>query len=53
MSKHKNIFANVYTTIWSEKVFVNKNLKEFVPWTYFLQDLNGGKIVGMFHQKEL
>ena len=33
-SKYKNIFTKGYTPNWSEKVFVAKNIKNTLPWTY-------------------
>ena len=30
-----------------------KKIKNTVLWTYFISELNGGKIVGMFYIKEL
>ena len=30
-----------------------KKLKNTVPWTYVISDLNGEKIFGMFYEKEL
>ena len=49
----KNTFAKVYTPNWSEKIFVIKKVKNTVPWTYVLKDLNGEKIVGMFYKKRI
>ena len=40
ISKYKNIFAKGYTPNWSEEVFVIKKLKNTVPWTYVINDLN-------------
>ena len=34
ISKYKNIFAKGYTTNWSEEIFVIKEIKNTVPWTY-------------------
>ena len=48
ISKHKNIFAKGYAPTWSEEVFVISKIKNTVPWTYILNDLNGEKIVGTF-----
>ena len=42
ISKYKNIFAKGYTPNWSEKVFVIEEVKNTVPWTYVINDLNGG-----------
>ena len=41
ISKYKNIFAKVYTPNWSEEVFTIKKVKNTVPWTYVISDLNG------------
>ena len=53
ISKCKNIFATGYTPNWSEEVFVIKKVKNTVPWTYVINDLNGEEIMGTFYEKEL
>ena len=53
ISKYKNIFAKGYTPNWSEEVFVVKKVKNTVPWTYVINDLNGEEIIGTFYEKEL
>ena len=53
ISKYKNIFAKGYTPNWSEEVFVIKKVKNTVPWTYIINDLNGEEIIGTFYEKEL
>ena len=53
ISKCKNIFAKVYTPNWSEEVFVIKKVKNTVPWTYVINDVNGEEITGTFYEKEL
>ena len=53
ISKYKNIFAKGYTPNWSEEVFVINKIKNTVPWTYVISDLNGEEITGSFHEKEL
>ena len=40
-SIYKNIFAKRYMPNWCEEVFVIKNVKNTVPWTYVIIDLNG------------
>ena len=40
-SKYKKIFAKGYTPNWSEEVFVINKIKNTVPWTYAVSDLNG------------
>ena len=53
ISKNKNIFAKGHTTIWSEEVFAITKVKNIVPWTYVVNDLNGEEIIGTFYEKEL
>ena len=53
ISKYKSIFAKDHTPSWSEKLFVIKEVKNTVPWTYAINDLNGEKIIGAFYKKEL
>ena len=53
ISKYKNIFAKVYIPNWSEEVFLIKLVKNTVPCTYVINDLNGEKIYGKFYEKEL
>ena len=53
ISKYKNIFAKWYIPNWSEEVFIIKKVKNTVPWTYVIDDLNGEKIIGTFYEKEL
>ena len=51
--KYKNTFAKGYTPNWSKEVFVINKLKNAVPSTYAIGDLNGEKIIGSFYEKEL
>ena len=53
ISKYKNVFAKGYVLNWSEEVFVVEEIKNTVPWTYKINDLNGEKIIGSFYEKEL
>ena len=53
ISKYKNVFAKGYTRNWSEEMFVMKEIKNTVPWTYVINDLNGEQIIGTFYEKEL
>ena len=53
ISKYKNIFAKVYKPNQSEEVFVIKKVRNTVPWTYVINDLNGEEIIGTFCEKEL
>ena len=53
ISKYKNIFAKGYMPNWSDETFIIKKIKNTVPWTYVLNDLNGEKIIGTFYENEL
>ena len=53
ISKYKNIFAKGYSPNWSGEFFVIKEVKNTVPWTYVINDLNGEEIIGTFYEKEL
>ena len=53
ISKYKNIFAEGYMPNWSEEIFVIKKIKNTVPWTDVINDLNGEEIIGTFYEKEL
>ena len=49
--KYKNIFAKGYTPNWSEEVFIINEIKNAVPWTYAISDLNGEKLLKVFMKK--
>ena len=53
VSKYKNTFAKGYIANWSEEVFIIKEVKNTVPWTYVINDFNGEKIIEAFYEKEL
>ena len=53
ISKYENIIAKGYMPNWSEEVFVIRKVKNTVPWTYVINDLNGEEITGTFYEKEL
>ena len=53
ISKYKTIFAKGYTPNSPEDVFVIKEVKNIVPWTYVIKDVNGEEIIGTFYGKEL
>ena len=46
ISKYKNIFSKGYAPNWSEEVLVISKIKNAVPSTYIINDLNGEEIVG-------
>ena len=51
MSKYENIFAKGYSPNCSEEVFVIKNIKNMVLWTYVINYPNGEEINGTFYKK--
>ena len=53
ISKYKNIFAKGYMPNWFEEVFVVSKIKNKVPWTYVINDLNSEEIIGTSYEKEL
>ena len=38
---------------WPEEIFVIKKVKNTVPWTYIINDLNSDEIIGKFYEKGL
>ena len=46
ISKYKGYAPN-----WSQEVFVVSKIKNTVPWTYVVNDLNGEEITGSFYKK--
>ena len=53
ISKYKDIFVKGYAPKWSDEVFVVIKIKNTVPWTYVVSDLNGEEVTGSFCEKEL
>ena len=53
ISKYKNIFAKGYVPNWSEEVFIVNQIKNTVPWTYTISDLNGKRVIGTSYGKEM
>ena len=53
ISKYKNIFAKGYMPNWSEEVFVIKKIKNTIPWTYVINDLNDEEIIGTCYEKRI
>ena len=49
----KILLKKGYTRNWSEEVSVIKKVKNTVPWTYIISDLNEERLVGTFYEKEL
>ena len=53
ISKYNNIFPKGYVPNWSEEIFAEEKIKNTVPWTHVISDLNGEEIVERFYEKEL
>ena len=51
ISKYKNIFAKGYKPNWSEEVFIIKQVKNTVPWTYVKNGLMVMKLLEHFMKK--
>ena len=51
ISKYKNIFAKGCVPNWSEEIFAICKIKNTVPSTYVINDLNNEKIIGTFYEK--
>ena len=49
ISKFENIFAKDYSPNWYEEVSVIKKVKNTVPWTCVISDLNDEKDFGTFY----
>ena len=56
MSEFQNLkmyLLRVIHLIGVKKFLLLKEIKNTVPWTYAIGDLNGEEIVGSFYEKEL
>ena len=49
----KNTFEKGYTSNWSEQIYVIYDIKSSNVHYYYLKDLNGEKLNGIFYQEEL
>ena len=50
--KYKNIFDKGYTKTWPEEIFIISKIKNTVPWTSVITDINGEPIARTFYEKE-
>ena len=41
------------TPNWSEELLVIKKVKNIVPWTYVINDLNSDEIIETIYEKEI
>ena len=53
ITMYRNSFRKVYTENWSRKIFIIDSGLKNSPLRYEIKDLNGKKIIGSFHEKEL
>ena len=53
LQNKKKYFAKGYAQKRSEEVFVIKRVKNTVPFTYVINDLNEKEVIGSFYEKEL
>ena len=53
ISKYKNIFGKGYMPNCSEEIFIIRKIKNTIPSTYVINDLNGEEIIGTFYENEL
>ena len=49
----KNTFEKGYTSNWSEQIYIIDDIKSSNVHYYYLKDLNGIRIDGMFYEQEL
>ena len=52
ISKYKNIFAKAHAPNWFQEVFLISKIKNTVPWTSIINNLNGEEIIGTFYENE-
>ena len=53
ITKYKNIFSKGYPENSSREIFIINFVFKTNAWTYKIKDLNGEKIIGSFHEKEM
>ena len=53
ITKKKKTFEKGYTTRWTEEIFTIVEVKNTLPVTYKIADLNGEEIQGSFYEPEL
>ena len=51
--KYKNVFAKGYTQNWSQEFVIIRKIKNKIPWTYVISDINAEPIARSFDEKEL
>ena len=53
MFEYQNLKTFLQEAMFQIGVFVTKKIKNTVPWTYVINDLNGEEIAGTFSENEL
>ena len=53
ISKYKKFFSKGYAPNCSKEFFAISKIKNTVPWTYVISDLNREEVVGTLYEKEL
>ena len=53
ITKYKNISSKSYTKNWSRKLFIIDSVLKTNRWTYEFKNINGGKMIQSFCEKEL
>ena len=53
ISRQKGVFEKGFTSNWSPELFRVVNVRETVPRTYYLQDMDGKNIRGGFYAEEI
>ena len=53
ITKRKNTFRKDHTENCSTEIFVVNSVLKANPWTYKMTHLDGEKLLGSFHEKEL
>ena len=53
ITKYKDIFSKGYTENWSREILIIDSILKTNSQTDTIKDLNRGKIIGSFYEKEL
>ena len=53
ITKYKNIFDKGFIENWSKEIFIIDSDLKTNPWTCEIKDLNRGKIIGRFYEREM
>lgn len=53
ISKHRHVFAKMYTPNWTNEIFTVSEIQNTYPRTYILQDSEKQNVLGGFYEEEL